>query len=64
LAVVDFLTTDPLGGLKILKHIEGNRFRVIHIDGEPAAEKTIFEVDSSRKVTGMWNESNFKPKVR
>jgi CubicO group peptidase (beta-lactamase class C family) len=64
LAIVDFPTTNPLGGLEILKHIEGNRFRVIHSDGEPAAEETVFEMDSSGKVTRIWNESNFKPKVR
>jgi len=64
LAIVSFPTNDPLGGLEILKHIEGNRFRAIGGNGEPAAEETIFEVDGSGKVTGMWNESNFKPKVR
>jgi len=64
LAIVDFPTNNPLGGLEILKHIEGNRFRVIRSDGELAAEETIFEVDNSGKVTRVWNESNFKPKVR
>jgi CubicO group peptidase (beta-lactamase class C family) len=64
LAIVDFPTTNPFGGLEVLKHIEGNRFRAVRSDGEPAAEETIFEVDSSGKVTRIWNEGNFKPKVR
>ena len=64
LAMVDFPTNNPLGGLEILKHIEGNRFRAVGSDGEPAAEETIFEVDAGGKVTRMWNEGNFKPKIR
>ena len=64
LAMVDFPTNNPLGGLEMLKHIEGNRFRAVGSDGEPAAEETIFEVDGSGKVTRMWNEGNFKPKIR
>ena len=48
----------------MLKHIEGNRFRAVGSDGEPAAEETIFEVDAGGKVTRMWNEGNFKPKIR
>jgi CubicO group peptidase (beta-lactamase class C family) len=64
LAIVDFPSDNPLAGLEMLKHIEGNRFRVIHGNGEPAAEETVFEVDNSGKVIRMWNENNFKPKVR
>lgn len=64
LAIVSFPTKDPLGELETLKHIEGNRFRVIGSDGEPAAEETIFEVDGRGRVAGMWNENNFKPKVK
>ena len=64
LAIVDFPSDNPLEGLEMLKHIEGNRFRVIHSNGEPAAEETVFELNDSGKVTRMWNENNFKPKVR
>jgi CubicO group peptidase (beta-lactamase class C family) len=64
LAMVDLPTTNPLEGLVILKHIEGNRFRAIGNDGEPAAEETVFEVDGSGKVTKLWHEGNFNLKVR
>jgi len=64
LAMVEFPTSNPLAGLEVLEHIEGNRFRAVGGDGEPAAEETVFETDGSGRVTRMWNEGNFKPKVR
>lgn len=64
LAIVNLPTNNPRAELEMLEHIEGGRFRVIGGNGEPAAEETVFAVDGGGKVTGMWNESNFKPKVR
>ncbi|MHB8054992.1 MAG: serine hydrolase domain-containing protein [Candidatus Aminicenantales bacterium] len=64
LAIVNLPTTNPLEELAILKRIDGNRFRAIGSDGEPAAEETIFEVDGSGQVTKLWNEGNFSLKVR
>jgi CubicO group peptidase (beta-lactamase class C family) len=64
LAMVDFPTNNPLAGLEVLRHIEGNRFRAVSGAGQPAAEETIFELDDKGRVTRMWNEGNFKPKVR
>jgi len=63
LATVDFPSNNPLAGLERLKHIDGMRFRSINEKNELAPEETFFELGSEGKVTKMWNEGNFKPKI-
>ncbi|MFC1728916.1 serine hydrolase [candidate division KSB1 bacterium] len=63
LAMVSFPTNDPLGGLVKLKHIEENTFRRVRDDGE-LGEKIIFEEGRDGRITRVWQNSNFRVKVR
>ncbi|RFT15963.1 MAG: Beta-lactamase [Candidatus Saccharicenans subterraneus] len=63
LAMVSLPADNPVQGLILLKHIEGDTFRRIR-DDETLGEEVIFERDKSGKVFRFVQHSNFSPKLR
>jgi CubicO group peptidase (beta-lactamase class C family) len=62
LAMVSLPTSDPLGSLTRLKHVEGDTFRRIRED-EAFGEEITFDVMDGEAVR-MWRNSNFMERVR
>ncbi len=62
LAIVSFPTSDPMGGMTKLKHVEGHTFRRIRKD-ESLGEEVTFEVDEEGRVVRVWNHGNYSEKI-
>lgn len=63
LALVSLPAENPVQGLTLLKHIEGDTFRRIR-DDETLGEEVIFERDRSGKVFRFVRHSNYYPKLK
>ena len=63
LAVFSLPTTDPLAGIRQLKHVDGNTFRAVREDGE-LGEAFMFQEDHLGRVFSYHRNSNFWPRVR
>ncbi|MFC1607796.1 hypothetical protein ACFL47_07480, partial [Candidatus Latescibacterota bacterium] len=63
LAMVEFPTNEPLGGIEKLKYIKGNMFRKIRDDGE-LGEKIIFEFGQNGEVARLKLQSNYWSKIK
>lgn len=57
LAVISLPTSDPLGSMELLKHVEGDVFRWVRSDEQPGHEVT-FTRNESGLVTGYRYHSN------
>ena len=64
LAALDLPSTDPMGDLTEIKHINGNVFRRIRKDSDELGEPVVFEPGPGDKVSRMLWHQNYSRKVR
>jgi len=62
LAIISLPTMDPVGDMELLKHVEGDRFRIIRSDEQPGHE-IFFTRGSDGQVSHLNYHSNHQPKM-
>ena len=63
LAIVSLPTTDPVGSMTLMKHVEGDRFHTVRNDDEQRGHDIEFLRDDDGKVSGLKVHSMYLPKT-